>query len=125
MLKSLFAVAIGGALGSLFRWWLSLRLNTLFPSLPPGTLSANVIAAFIIGMALSVFMKQPGIDPVWKVFITTGICGGLSTFSTFSSEIFVQLQGGNWQWAMLSICAHVLLSLLAVFGGYALINAVL
>lgn len=124
MLKSLFAVMIGGGLGSALRWGISNRLNALFPALPPGTLTANVLAGLIIGAALSWFMRQPDIDPAWKLFITTGLCGGLSTFSTFSSEIMVMLQGGNWHWALISILAHVLLSLLAVFAGFAVMNLV-
>ncbi|BDH47717.1 putative fluoride ion transporter CrcB [Salmonella enterica subsp. enterica serovar Choleraesuis] len=124
MLKSLFAVMIGGGIGSALRWGISNRLNALFPSLPPGTLTANVVAGFIIGMALSWFMRQPQIDPVWRLFITTGVCGGLSTFSTFSSEILVMLQGGNWHWALISILVHVLGSLLAVFAGFTLISLI-
>lgn len=124
MLKSLFAVILGGGLGSALRWGLSNRLNALFPSLPPGTLTANVLAGFIIGMALSWFIKQPNIDPVWRLFIATGVCGGLSTFSTFSSEILVMLQNGHWQWALLSILTHVLGSLLAVFAGFTLISLI-
>lgn len=121
MLKSLFAVMIGGGIGSALRWGVSIRLNALFPTLPPGTLTANLVAGFIIGMALSWFIKQPHLDPAWKLFITTGVCGGLSTFSTFSSEILVLLQAGNWLWALLAILAHVLGSLLAVLAGFTLI----
>ncbi|WPM84900.1 fluoride efflux transporter CrcB [Apirhabdus apintestini] len=107
------------------RWALSNRLNALFPSLPPGTLVANILAGLIIGAALPAFIRYPGIDPALRLLITTGICGGLSTFSTFSLEIFVQLQSGNWLWAIGGIAAHVALSLLAVGVGFALANLII
>lgn len=76
MYQSVLAVAIGGAIGSLFRWFLGLRLNGLFPDLPLGTLAANVIAGYIIGVAIACFVRMPQIPPEWRLFVTTGLMGG-------------------------------------------------
>lgn len=123
MIKSMLAVMAGGAVGCALRWLISLRFNALFPSLPPGTLMVNLVGGFIIGVALAYFLKNPHLDPTWKLLIVTGLCGGLTTFSTFSAEIVVLLQNGNIMWAMLSVMTHVIGSLLMTFAGFALINA--
>ncbi|WP_017799645.1 fluoride efflux transporter CrcB [Winslowiella toletana] len=123
MVKSMLAVMVGGAAGCALRWLISLRFNTLFPNLPPGTLIVNLAGGFIIGMALAYFLKNPQLDPMWKLLIVTGLCGGLTTFSTFSAEIVLLLQSGNYMWAMLSVMTHVIGSLLMTFAGFALINA--
>ena len=122
MVKSLLAVMIGGAMGCALRWLISLRFNTLFPNLPPGTLIVNLAGGFIIGVALAYFLKNPQLDPMWKLLIVTGLCGGLTTFSTFSAEIVLLLQNGNYLWAMTSVMTHVIGSLLMTFAGFALVN---
>ncbi len=99
MVKSLFAVILGGSLGCVLRWLISVRFNALFPNLPPGTLMVNLIGGFIVGGALAFFLKNPQLDPMWKLLIVTGLCGGLTTFSSFSAEIMVMLQNGNYLWA--------------------------
>lgn len=122
MFKSLLAVMIGGAVGCSLRWLISLRFNALFPNLPPGTLLVNLVGGFIIGAALAWFVKNPHIDVAWKLMIVTGLCGGLTTFSTFSAEIVALLQTGKYLWAMSSVLIHVLGSLLMTFAGFALVN---
>lgn len=122
MVKSLLAVMIGGAMGCALRWLISLRFNALFPNLPPGTLIVNLAGGFIIGVALAYFLKNPQLDPMWKLLIVTGLCGGLTTFSTFSAEIVLLLQNGNYLWAMTSVMTHVIGSLLMTFAGFALVN---
>lgn len=122
MLKSLLAVMLGGAVGCALRWLISLRFNTLFPNLPPGTLIVNLVGGFVIGAALAWFVKNPQIDPTWKLLIVTGLCGGLTTFSTFSAEIVVLLQSGKYLWAMSSVLVHVIGSLLMTFAGFAVAN---
>lgn len=122
MLKSMLAVMLGGAVGCTLRWLISLRFNQLFPDLPPGTLLVNLAGGFIIGAALAWFLRYPQIDPAWKLLIVTGLCGGLTTFSTFSSEIMLLLQSGKYFWAMGSVLVHVVGSLLMTFAGFTLVN---
>ena len=123
MYKSLLAVVVGGSAGCVIRWWLSVKLNSLFPNLPPGTLLVNLVGGFIIGAALAWFLRQPQLDPAWKLLITTGLCGGMTTFSTFSAEIISLLQEGNYVWAMTSVCVHVVGSLLMTAAGFFVMTA--
>ncbi|MBO3277653.1 fluoride efflux transporter CrcB [Pseudomonas schmalbachii] len=107
MWKSILAIALGAALGALLRWVLGLKLNTLLPSVPPGTLVANLVGGYIIGAAIAFFANTPGIAPEWRLLIITGFCGGLTTFSTFSAEVVTLLQQGRLVWAMGAIATHV------------------
>jgi len=122
MIKSLLAVVVGGSVGCVLRWLISVRFNPLFPNLPPGTLIVNLVGGFIIGMALAYFIKNPQLDPAWKLLIVTGLCGGMTTFSSFSAEIMTLLQSGNYLWAMLSVMTHVIGSVLMAFAGFAVIT---
>lgn len=122
MLKTLMAIAVGGSAGSILRWLLSMRLNAIFPSLPPGTLTVNLVGGFIIGGAMAYFLRNPELDTAWKLLIITGFCGGLTTFSTFSMEIVGLMQSGNYLWAMISVFTHVIGSLLMTFAGFWLIS---
>jgi CrcB protein len=118
-MKALLAVFVGAGCGALLRWWLGLSLNSLYPSLPPGTLTANLVGAFIIGVAMAAFALSPGISMEWRVLITTGFCGGLTTFSAFSAEIVTLLQQGRASMALLAVGAHLGGSLLMTFAGIA------
>ncbi|MDE9614314.1 fluoride efflux transporter CrcB [Citrobacter portucalensis] len=118
MLTSLIAIMIGGSIGSALRWGISQRLNALFPLLPPGTLVSNIVAGFIIGFATVFFTRSTSFSPAVKLMVTTGLCGGLSTFSTFSEEVFSHLQNEDYIWAGTEITVHVLFSLLAVYTGF-------
>ena len=86
MINSIMMVSIGGALGCLLRWWLGIALNAFFPYLPLGTLAANCLAGYFIGIAVAIFVVIPVLLP-WRLFIITGFLGGLSTFSSFSAEV--------------------------------------
>jgi len=115
--RSLVAVAVGGMLGCLMRWCLALFLNRFFPTIPPGTLAANLIGCYVIGLAVAIFTANPSLPVEWRLFVTTGFCGGLTTFSTFSAEVVTLLQGGRLAWAMGAITVHLVGSLLMTFAG--------
>ncbi|MGF6901526.1 CrcB protein [Paraburkholderia sp. GAS348] len=122
MYLSILAVGIGGALGSLFRWFLGIRLNGLFTGLPLGTFAANVIAGYVIGVAVAGFARAPQIAPEWRLFVITGLMGGLSTFSTFSAEVVQRLQDGRLGWAAGEIVIHVTASLVMTILGIATVS---
>jgi CrcB protein len=119
MWRSLIAVAVGGALGCLFRWYLAIFLNRYFPAIPPGTLAANLIGCYVIGVAIAFFTTYPTFAPEWRLFITTGFCGGLTTFSTFSAEVVMLMQSGRSIFALGAVGAHLIGSLLLTFAGIA------
>jgi CrcB protein len=120
--RSLVAVAVGGLLGCLLRWVLAMFLNRYFPTVPPGTLAANLIGCYIIGVALAFFTQYPAFAPEWRLFLTTGFCGGLTTFSTFSAEVVFLMQAGRMGGAMLAITVHLVGSLLMTFAGIGTVN---
>jgi fluoride exporter len=122
MYLSIFAVGIGGALGSLLRWVLGLRLNALFPNLPLGTLASNVIAGYVIGVAVAWFARMPDVPIEWRLFVITGLMGGLSTFSTFSAEVVAHLQQGRFGWAAGEIAIHVTASVVMTILGIATVS---
>jgi fluoride exporter len=119
MWRSLVAVAVGGALGCLFRWYLAVLFNRYLPAMPPGTLAANLIGCYVIGMAIAFFASSPTFSSEWRLFIITGFCGGLTTFSTFSAEVVLLLQSGRPIAALGAVGAHVIGSLLMTFAGIA------
>jgi CrcB protein len=116
-LKSIIAIFVGAGLGALLRWWLGLTLNSYFPSIPPGTLAANLIGAYIVGVAVAFFAFFAGLAPEWRLFVITGFCGGLTTFSTFSSEIVDLLQQGRSIGACAAVALHLVGSVLMTFAG--------
>ncbi len=119
MWKPIVIIALGSVLGGLLRWGLGLKLNTFFPMVPPGTLTANLVAGYVIGVAVAYFAQAPGLAPEWRLLIITGFCGGLSTFSTFSAEVVALIQRGQWVWAMGAIGIHVGGSLMMTLAGIA------
>jgi fluoride exporter len=114
-----FAISVGAAFGALLRWQLGVRLNSLLPGLPPGTLAANLIGGYIIGVAIAYLGQAPNLAPEWRLFIITGFCGGLTTFSTFSAEVVTSLQEGRLTWALATIAVHVVGSLAMTMAGIA------
>ncbi len=116
-LYAFLAIGIGAALGAWLRWGLGLWFNPLLPELPLGTLAANLVGGYLIGLAMAFFMQHPGLSPEWRLLIITGFLGGLTTFSTFSAETVTLLMRGQYAWATGIIAAHLGGSLLmTVFG---------
>jgi fluoride exporter len=117
MWKPIIAICLGASLGALLRWWLGARLNDIFPTIPPGTLTANLVGGYIIGVAIAFFATFTALAPEWRLFVITGFCGGLTTFSTFSAEIVTLLQQGRSQWACGAIALHLAGSVLMTLAG--------
>lgn len=113
----LLAVGAGAAVGAWLRWAFSLAWNALNPSLPYGTLAANLLGGYLIGIAVGAFGDHLELPSEWKLLVITGFLGGLTTFSTFSAEVLANLSAGNYAAAVLHICVHVLGSCLLVAAG--------
>jgi CrcB protein len=107
MLMTFIAIGIGAAIGAWLRWGFGLWLNPAIPVLPLGTLAANLVGGYLIGLAVAFFMQHPGLSPEWRLFIITGFLGGLTTFSTFSAETVTLLMRGQYTWAVGIISAHL------------------
>ena len=119
MLAALIAISLGASLGAVLRWGLGVGLNHLFPTLPPGTLVANLVGGYLIGLAVAVFAQRPELSPEWRLFVITGFLGGLTTFSTFSAEVVHALQQGRTGWAAATVATHVVGSLALTLAGLA------
>lgn len=117
MLLSIVAIGIGAAFGALLRWLFGMQWNALFPLIPLGTLAANLVGGYLIGVAVVFFGNSPTLPPEWRLFVITGFLGGLTTFSTFSAEVVTLIQEDRFAWAFGAISAHVLGSLLMTMLG--------
>jgi fluoride exporter len=117
MWKSVIAICVGASLGALLRWWLGAQLNSLFPTIPPGTLAANLVGGYVVGLAIAFFASYAAIPPEWRLLVITGFCGGLTTFSTFSAEIVTLMQQGRALWACSAAAAHLCGSVLMTLAG--------
>ena len=117
------AVGIGAALGAWVRWLLGVGLNPLFVTLPLGTLAANVIGGYLIGVAVGVFHLNSGLPLALKFFAITGFLGGMTTFSTFSAEVVERLLAGQPAWAIGLASLHLAGSLTATWLGLLTVGA--
>jgi len=117
------AVGVGAALGAWLRWWLGIVLNPLFPTVPLGTLVANVTGGYLIGMAVEYFTQHAGLPPEARLLIITGFLGGLTTFSTFSAETVALLARAQYAWGAVLIGSHLLGSILATVLGIMTVKA--
>ena len=117
------AVGIGAALGAWLRWWFGVRLNPVFPTLPLGTLAANLLGGLLVGVAVAFFNRHPSVAPEARLLVITGFMGGLTTFSTFSSEVVGLLERGDYLWAGVAAASHLFGSLALTGIGIALVAA--
>lgn len=107
MFNSVALISVGAALGAVTRWLLGLALNGLFPAIPPGTLVANLVGGYLVGVAMEAFSAPLGMAPELRLLVITGFLGGLTTFSTFSAEVARLLQQGRVLLAGAEITVHV------------------
>lgn len=107
LINSFLAIGMGAAFGAWLRWGLGLWLNPALPELPLGTLAANMVGGYLIGLSIAFFMQHPGLSPEWRLLIITGFLGGLTTFSTFSAETVTLLLRGQYAWGAGIIAAHL------------------
>ncbi|WP_229412571.1 fluoride efflux transporter CrcB [Massilia sp. Root335] len=121
---SWIAVAVGAALGAWLRWGLTILLGQLHAHIQLGTLVANLVGGYLIGLALGFFDTLPALSPAWRLFVITGFLGGLTTFSSFSGEAMVLLQRGHYSWALTHSALHLLGSIGFCIAGYATWRAI-
>jgi len=125
MFYTVLAIFSGAGFGALLRWFLGSKLNSLYPTLPLGTLSANLLGGYLIGLAIAFFASNTALTPEWRLFIITGFLGGLTTFSTFSAEVVTLIQEGKISMSIVAIVLHVMGTISMTFlgiGTYALIH---
>ena len=115
---AVIAVGVGAALGAWLRWMLSTWFNPVAPALPLGTLAANVVGGYLVGVAVAYFAANSSLAPEWRLFCITGFLGGLTTFSTFSAESVQLLMAAQYGSAFFHTAAHLAGSLIATFAGF-------
>lgn len=123
MWQAITAISIGASLGAVLRWLLSVNFNSALPSLQPGTLFANLLGGYLIGIGVAYFGNHPTLPPEWRLFAITGFLGGLTTFSTFSAEVVALLQDDKILLACSTIALHVIGSLLLTLLGIWTVSA--
>ena len=123
-LGSWLAVGGGAAVGAWLRWGLGTVLNPVFPTLPLGTLAANLVGGLMMGLAMELVTRHALLGPELRLLVTTGFLGGLTTFSTFSAEITTLLLRREWLWSVLGIALHVVGSLLLTVIGILIMRGV-
>lgn len=111
------AICVGASFGALVRWGLGLWLNTSAASMPWGTLAANLIGGYLVGVCVAVFNNLPELDPVWRLALVTGFLGALTTFSSFSAEVVGMLQLQRYALAAGTAALHLFGSLILTILG--------
>jgi len=118
------AVGVGAAVGAWLRWWLGAALNAVNPNLPYGTLAANLIGGYLVGVAVEYFSQQGGVPLELRLLVITGFLGGLTTFSSFSAEAVGLLMQSRYGWAIALITTHLFGSILMTILGIFSVRAV-
>ncbi len=122
-MKQLLFIGLGGFIGSILRYLVSkLNLSVHFLSIPVGTLSVNIIGSLVIGFIAGIAMKSEIISPDVRLFLMVGVCGGFTTFSSFSLENMMLLQNGQYFTALIYTLSSVIFSIMAVYLGYIISN---
>ncbi len=111
------AVGMGGALGCWLRWVLGILLNPLVSTILLGTLVANLVGGYLIGVAVEYFLHHDGIPPEWRLFVIVGFLGGLTTFSSFSAEAVDLLRDREFGWTLILVATHLIGSLAMTYLG--------
>jgi fluoride exporter len=119
----ILAVGGGAAVGAWLRWGLGSLLNPLFPTLPLGTLAANLSGGLLMGFAMELMMRHAVLSPEARLLVTTGFLGGLTTFSTFSAEIVTLLMRREYLWGSIAIASHVVGSIAMTIAGILMVRA--
>lgn len=117
-----FAVGLGAAMGAWLRWWLGVLMNPLLPALPLGTLVANLLGGYLMGIALGLFSAFSSLPVELRLLVATGFLGGLTTFSTFSAEAVTLLGRQQYAWAAGHVLSHLLGSLAMTALGLLTVN---
>ena len=121
----ILAVAVGGAMGSVARYLVGIESGRLFGlNFPWGTLIINIVGSFLIGVFVELFALRWDLSQFWRVFLTIGICGGFTTFSTFSLDAYLLLDRGQLFASGAYVIASVVLSIAGLFAGLQLIRAI-
>ena len=116
-MHAVLAICLGACVGALLRWQLGLWLNHAGAWLPWGTLAANLIGGYLVGVAVALLHQHPQLDPVWRLLLVTGFLGALTTFSSFSAEVVEMLMFQRWPQALTTVLAHLAGSLLMTLVG--------
>ncbi len=123
MLLPVLSICIGASIGALSRWGLALWLGA-GGFMPWGTLAANLIGGYLVGVAVACFSLMPDIDPVWRLALVTGFLGGLTTFSSFSAEVTTMLMAGRLAGAAVTAASHLAGSLVLTWLGIRTVQAI-
>ena len=120
----ILAVGAGAAIGAWMRWWLSVMLNPLFPTVPLGTLCANLVGGLLMGFAMEIINRHAALSLEMQLLATTGFLGGLTTFSTFSADIVTLLLRKEYLWGTVAVASHVVGSLTMTILGIWIVRTV-